>query len=178
MEIKKTLVLSTGHLPHGEFTRLEETSEHLPYRFIKHEYGCILMLSVESIVGDNPSEWDWVKNSPKLKAIVELAIENECRSIEFDEDGKQYECLELFDWENNSKAVDKKFTLFADFIETNRYHYSVSASTKEKALIKLKEFCESEHGNCPYSNMDEYNGIKCFDRESAFSTESFKEVIE
>jgi len=97
MEIKRTLVLSTAHLPQLDFELLERGSEVLPYRFIDHEYGCILVLHVETIVEES-SDWDWKNTLPKLKPIVDLAIANECINIEFDQDGEEIEGLEIWNW--------------------------------------------------------------------------------
>lgn len=97
MEITKTLVLSTGHLPENEFSTLAMNG---CFRAVKHEYGVIVILSsgestLESIEGN---EANICNAFPKLLNIVKYCAENDITYIDFDRDGGLYEEFEQFDW--------------------------------------------------------------------------------
>ena len=78
MEIHKILTLSTGHLTREEFENLESDID-MPYRAIKHEYGCIIVIS-EDLIDEMP---DVPEN---LKNIIEYCIRNVIRYVDFDQD--------------------------------------------------------------------------------------------
>lgn len=100
MEIQKTLVLSTGHLPENEFVTLtlRPITEIKVYCFraTQHQYGTILVLPDKFSINENIEVTR--KQFPTLAKIIEYCAENEIMYIDFDQDGDLYDEFEQFDW--------------------------------------------------------------------------------
>lgn len=101
MEIQKTLVLSTGHLPENEYDILTlvpitETNDLNCFRATQHQYGTILVLPDKETVKQNIKSTS--KRYPTLVKIIEYCVENEIMYIDFDQDGDLYDEFEQFDW--------------------------------------------------------------------------------
>lgn len=97
MEIQKTLVLSTGHLPEIEYRNLAYNIIDKPlFRPIQHQYGTILVLPDKKEVKENIENTR--KIFPELAKIIEYCSENDIMYIDFDQDGDLYDEFEQFDW--------------------------------------------------------------------------------
>ena len=96
LEIQKTLILSTGHLPHKEFLKLEN-DVLMPFRSVSHEYGCLLIFM--DCEDDNENEFVLMRDEyPTLSKIYNLMQVNDIKRVDFDQDGAELKELEKFDW--------------------------------------------------------------------------------
>lgn len=93
MEIQKVLMLSTAHLDEGEMSSIVYNSDVLPVRTLRHEYGMMLFISIDSDIND----FDW-SNTPNLKPIVEYCLKNNINNINFDCDVEPVSEFKVFDW--------------------------------------------------------------------------------
>lgn len=80
-EIRKTLVISTGHAPSAE--AIEGLSMH--YYGRGHAYGVSI-----HVAGETRPAW--------LTPILALAREHDCTWVDFDRDGDYVEELPRWDW--------------------------------------------------------------------------------
>ena len=96
MEIRRTLVLSTGHLPWEAFKALtnHEDDDNRPFRVVTHEYGVMLILSDDKLI---QAAYNWPQLQP-LKPIVIYALSNHIQCIDFDRDGPIEDNFKHWDW--------------------------------------------------------------------------------
>ena len=93
-EIYKIMVLSTGHLPEDEFKALESVDfqDHISFYPIQHDYGTIVSITDKEDIKETRAKF------PVLAELIEYAIENEIKYLNFDEDGSLYDDFKQFDW--------------------------------------------------------------------------------
>lgn len=103
MEILKTLVLSTGHLPQQEFESINsefvefivggDREKTFCFGSIEHEYGKIIKIGPDDEPGDQTSA-----SFPSLWKIIQYCRANDITYIDFDQDGLTVPEFESFNW--------------------------------------------------------------------------------
>lgn len=88
MAVFKMMDLSTGHLSHDTFVKLEFNV--IP-RKARHNYGILVHVP-------NKDEEGWKAYPEDLKACFELALKEDAILIDFDQDGDIVDELPFYDW--------------------------------------------------------------------------------
>jgi len=104
LEIQRTLILSTGHLPFKELKDIKINTFILgngkcqyPFRTLLHEYGMQLNF-MEMDETTRPMYEKMYNEHPYLSKIYSLMQANGIKRVDFDQDGEKIEGLMYFDW--------------------------------------------------------------------------------
>jgi len=96
LDIQKTLILSTGHLPRFEFDRIHKFTG-MPFRTTIHSYGKLLIF-MEMDETTKPLYENMYNNYPALSKVYSLMQANGIKRVDFDQDGEYVFGLKEYNW--------------------------------------------------------------------------------
>lgn len=93
-EFEKTLIISTGHLTEADHNRLPALVRSNDLFILDYPEGWIIYTLHQDLVSCRKE----LGLSSSFFEIIDFALENDCKFIQFDCDGPVYSCFKEFDW--------------------------------------------------------------------------------